>query len=343
MVESQLASHGRACVLSQQPLIVATSVGAGAPLGLMSHPQAFVGRPATVLLFASSFTDSQKAKWRAQLVYRHRAFNLCHKILVFGSDEIETAYLRNAGLDAMQINPNCFVNETIFKPLSDRSVEFDAVYNARLSAQKRHELAIDVKSLALLFFRDKHSQTKAEFNEQFDYWRRKLSTATFVNPVVNRDCSLLSRAEVNENYARSRVGLILSAAEGANRASMEYLLAGLPVVSTRSIGGRDYFFDPEYCCVVDDDPRQVADAVSALVKRNISRQYIRDKTLRRLQRERDRFCEICAMHVSDGAVSASFLRGNLDRLIHQCDNGLFRWVSFAEFLRQQEETTRCEA
>ena len=36
-------------------------------------------------------------------------------------------------------------------------------------------------------------------------------------------------------------------------ASIEYLLAGLPVVSTPSLGGRDHYFDDEYCLIAPPD------------------------------------------------------------------------------------------
>ena len=50
--------------------------------------------------------------------------------------------------------------------------------------------------------------------------------------------------EVNNFLNQCKVGIILSEVEGANYASIQYLLAGLPVVSTKSKGGRDVFFDP---------------------------------------------------------------------------------------------------
>jgi glycosyltransferase involved in cell wall biosynthesis len=49
---------------------------------------------------------------------------------------------------------------------------------------------------------------------------------------------------VNQGLARAVVGLCLSTVEGSNYASMEYMLAGLPIVSTPSIGGREVYFDP---------------------------------------------------------------------------------------------------
>ncbi|WP_092048398.1 glycosyltransferase [Planctomicrobium piriforme] len=53
----------------------------------------------------------------------------------------------------------------------------------------------------------------------------------------------LTAEEVNLVHNQSRIGVILSEQEGGCGASTEYLLAGLPVVSTSSTGGRDLFYD----------------------------------------------------------------------------------------------------
>jgi hypothetical protein len=59
------------------------------------------------------------------------------------------------------------------------------------------------------------------------------------------------------------------------RASMEYLLAGLPVVSTPSIGGRDRYFVGAYCRIAEPDPDSIARAVSDLQGRNFDRRLVR--------------------------------------------------------------------
>lgn len=52
-------------------------------------------------------------------------------------------------------------------------------------------------------------------------------------------------------------------------ASMEYLLCGLPIVSTPSIGGRDVFFDKDYVEIVEPDPHAVKEAVIEMVRRRV--------------------------------------------------------------------------
>ena len=80
----------------------------------------------------------------------------------------------------------------------------------------------------------------------------------------------LPLSEVNRHLNRAGVGLCLSEREGAMFASTEYLLSGLPVVSTPSTGGRHVYYDEEYCWTVPPDPRSVAEAVAALKAKGIS-------------------------------------------------------------------------
>jgi glycosyltransferase involved in cell wall biosynthesis len=69
-------------------------------------------------------------------------------------------------------------------------------------------------------------------------------------------------------------------------ASTEYLLCGVPVVTTVSRGGRDYFFAPEFCTTVEPDPQAVGRAVADLVRRAPPPETIRAATLEKVRRER---------------------------------------------------------
>jgi hypothetical protein len=71
-------------------------------------------------------------------------------------------------------------------------------------------------------------------------------------------------------------------------ASIQYLLAGLPVVTTASIGGRDEFFDPAYVRWVPDDQEAVAHAVDELVELELDPQMIREATLAKVGKHRAR-------------------------------------------------------
>jgi hypothetical protein len=254
---------------------------------------------------------------------RHQLWLMCN------NDEQHRLVTKN-GWRSVIFNTNMFVDESTFRPLLDARAIFDAVYNARLVDVKRHQLTSLIDRLALVYFYDSHKHTPVEFHNEHARLRRLLPQAVFINRLTPDGCEWLSGRTVNSVLNTARVGLCLSAVEGQMRASIEYLVAGLPIVSTRSVGGREYFFDDDYCVVVGDDPREIRDAVAAIIARNIPRDYIRNKTMARVTRERDRFMKWVQDLIDRNAGNDRFAQS----FEHMLPNGGLRpWVSVSDFAR----------
>lgn len=98
----------------------------------------------------------------------------------------------------------------------------------------------------------------------------------------------LGPAEIVRANTRARVGLCLSEVEGAMLASIQYLLCGLPVVTTPSRGGRAVFFDAQNSVVVTPEPKAVAAGVRELITRKIDPSAIRGRTIERMAEHRQR-------------------------------------------------------
>jgi glycosyltransferase involved in cell wall biosynthesis len=75
-------------------------------------------------------------------------------------------------------------------------------------------------------------------------------------------------------------------------ASAQYLLSGLPVVSTPSLGGRDVFFDDRYTAIVEADSRAIKQGVEDLNSRDIPADFIRQRTLEKMKAHRQRFIKL---------------------------------------------------
>ena len=98
----------------------------------------------------------------------------------------------------------------------------------------------------------------------------------------------LNHHQVRGVLNASRCGLALSAEEGAMYASAEYLLCGLPVVTTASRGGRHEFFHGDYVDVVEDTADAVAAGVARMIARDIDPNMIRKRTLLLMREHRGR-------------------------------------------------------
>jgi len=141
------------------------------------------------------------------------------------------------------INHNCFLDEKLFHVDTSKKKIYEAIYTARRAPFKRHYLASDVKGLALIA----GDNSAASIDE--------LPAHIYLNE------RHLNSNEVIDKLHQSKVGLILSEFEGACYSSSEYLLCGLPVVSTRSHGGRDIWYNSYNSIVCDPTPESVSEAV----------------------------------------------------------------------------------
>ncbi|RWD14640.1 MAG: glycosyltransferase family 1 protein [Mesorhizobium sp.] len=274
-------------IFNRDPLILYVPVGGRRPLyALAALSRRLASRRATFLLMPNWTLErpavidqiGRDLAWFAWACPNHELIFLCNT-------EEERRLIASVGGNAIFSNHNLMISEDIFRPLPDVSVEYDAVYNGRISHTKRHYLAFEIERLVHV------TSSIGELPPAGDRaFIRRLQAQSplhrIANPLVDDLVGRLSPDEVNHVYNQAAVGLCLSAVEGAMYSSMEYLLAGLPIVSTPSIGGRDVYFHPDYCIIAEPEPTAIRRAVETLRDRAIPREEIRGRTLETVRAER---------------------------------------------------------
>ncbi|MER9330762.1 glycosyltransferase [Mesorhizobium sp. M0488] len=282
-------------VLSHDPLLIYTSIGGPRPLNSIVAISRRLGSRRAVFLMIPSWTLERPhviEKLGKDLAWHRERFPH-HELIFLCNTEAERRLVTAVGGTAIFSNHNLMVSEEIFRPLPDVPVEFDAVYNGRISHTKRHHLAFDVERLVHITF--SIGELPPAGDRAFIRRMRKQSPLhRIANPIVDGLPAPLTPQAVNGVYNQAAVGLCLSAAEGAMCSSMEYLMAGLPVVSTPSLGGRDVFFDPDYCIITEPEPAAIRRAVDTLRDRAISREEIRGRTLAKVWPQRRELMEFLA-------------------------------------------------
>lgn len=186
---------------------------------------------------------SRVIKTRFQTSFAYR--NL--KVHWLGNTQREVAKLQTVGCRAAHLHTNLFCMDTIFtiKPVEKK---WDAIYNAAMAPYKRLELAAKVKELRLVT-RNFNQTDKAK---EFGCGHAEINT------------SWIGRTELPIILNQAWCGLALSAEEGGMLALTEYLLCGLPVVTTRSKGGRDVWYTDYNHILVEPKAEAVRDAVNHL-------------------------------------------------------------------------------
>jgi len=85
---------------------------------------------------------------------------------------------------------------------------------------------------------------------------------------------------------------MLSAMEGACFSSSEYLLCGIPVVSTKSLGGRDFWYNDYNSIICDDNEDSVAESVEFFKNNPRDGERIRKDHILLSQKQREKFITI---------------------------------------------------
>ena len=206
------------------------------------------------------FPTWTKEPWRriASTLWRMRSWPKI-RLIWMGSTRREVRRLRSLGFEARWCHQNLFCNEDDLQLLPSTDRPFDAVYNAVLMPYKRHHLLAGVSKLRLI---------TGSLDRLAELPKLGLTHAT----VNDR---FLTKSEVAQVLSQCKCGLALSAEEGGMLASTEYLLCGLPVVSTPSIGGRDVYYSDTNHIACEPSIDSVAEAVTAAVARDWDRAAIR--------------------------------------------------------------------
>jgi len=201
----------------------------------------------------------------------------------------DTQIAREVGFQAEFINHNCWLDENLFQP--DQSVvkDLDAILISSPLPVKRPHLAAGLERLAVV--------TYASYSKEL---RRTLSPAEY------HEC--LSPEEVRRLVNRSKVGLCLSATEGACYACSEYLLCGLPVLSTPSEGGRDVWFTATNHRICRADPQAVAEGLKGLLESQFDAQQIRSEHINLSETFREKFRTLLARKAGERGLDRDWER-----------------------------------
>jgi hypothetical protein len=332
------ASYGPIAVISHDPPIFKTGIAFDEWLGIASaFARRFGDTPAGFLIYPTwSIEEPAKTAAIVRAARAHRRRYPSHRLVFMGNTRREADLLAVEGLTAVFLNKNFTVSEKIFRPLDGAEPEFDAIYNARFIPEKRHELAASVESLAYLGYVAAAEDGGREQLALMDGVLRASPHHVLLNQIVDGRPVRLSQIETNEQINRARVGLCLSEIEGSNYASMEYLLAGLGVVSTPSMGGRDVYFDPEFCIMCEPKREAVRDAVAELKSRNIPREHVRKVTLARIEADRRRFLDLIDdMRAGLGGPRLQALEWTFGAV-----SGMISWAGFDAHLDRFEQASK---
>lgn len=277
-------------VISVDPIIIVGFGSIGPMQPAMTLSEALKDRK--VYYIMGSWWTLQDQTEFINTVYNYEKLNERypnHDITYIVCDETDKIMLDDFKIPCIFCHQNAFIDYSAFQVLPDIEKKYDAIYNARVDPFKRHLLARKIDRVAYIYY----NCTGYQGSRYLRSIHRLLKNGTFLNedPQTN-SYKILKPCDVCRHYNESRVGLCLSEKEGGMYVSTEYLLSGLPVVTTPNIGGRNFFFEDEYCQIAEPNSYAIRDAVLELSARDLSPEMIRNKTIIKMLHQRKVFCDL---------------------------------------------------
>jgi len=226
------------------------------------------------------------------------------KLFIVTNEESEAMWLRLFRFRAQCFGHNLHIRENFYTPGSEAEPElFDAIYTARLSKQKRIYLAEKIRRLCVVTY--EIGKDSWDLGKAYPNLKHAVSNSVFMDDEW-----------VLRQYRRSICGLALSRSEGATWAAAEYLSVGLPVVTTKSRGGRDRYFESWFVKTVVADRDAVGLAVREWVKKRPTRSEIRGAFLEKVARDRAEYLQClnakCRLRVRDYLEKTNQIWGGSD-------------------------------
>ena len=214
-------------------------------------------------------------KQNMNILYQENKILTSNNIIFMCPSNIEIEICNKLNLRCILCNHNAFLDINVFKIQNNNKI-YDAVMNCRPEGWKRPYFAEKISKLAIL---------KGYNIRKNDYYDLTLLNPDYINNNIR-----LSPLEVSNIYSKSHIGLIFSEEEGACYSSSEYLLCGLPVISTESKGGRDFWYNDKNSIICEENSESVLKCVNEAIEK-IKNGYFNAEEIRNKHIEQMKICQ----------------------------------------------------
>jgi hypothetical protein len=221
-----------------------------------------------------------KSQYLLNIIRSYSEYNI---IILANSLEEKKYFESKVKNDVLFCNHNAFLNEDIFNINETiMNKEYDLVIDSAFHSYKNVALARAIPNVI-----------------HIGYYKKDISdiilpTYGIVLNYLSGSYKRMDKIDINNYYNKSMVGGIFSTTEGACFASSQYLLSGLPVLSTKSVGGRDIWYNDKNSVICEDNEDDILKAYETIkekLKNNEFNKYdIRNTHLNQMNEHKNRLC-----------------------------------------------------
>ena len=182
-------------------------------------------------------------------------YNLLEKysdsVTILANTPEEFIYFNFSKKKSIYCNQNAFLDDNLFVKQDFEKV-YDIVINANNNIVKKHYLLKDLMNKYKILFITYHTKNISDRVDLQQYNPTDMISGIDPNTV----CNLLNKC---------KIGIYLTYIDGACYASSEYLLCGLPIISTHSKGGRDIWYNDNNSIIINPNENELSNAIEYML------------------------------------------------------------------------------
>jgi len=220
--------------------------------------------------------------YKTDKVFKIININNEYDITILANTFEEKIFFEKKTKNVLFCNHNAFLNENKYNIYDSIVKKYDLVIDSAFHAYKNVNIAKKIKNtLHIGYFKYILINTNDKVIPNFGV------LANFKNGEYIK----LDKTLINIYYNQSLMGGLFSECEGACFASSQYLLSGLPVISIKSRGGRDIWYNENNSIICENNEDSVYEAVelakSKLISGEFNRVKIRELHLKQMDEHRN--------------------------------------------------------
>jgi hypothetical protein len=237
--------------------------------------ETFFSKNSLIFILTSWYKTDQVAK----IINTNSDYNI---ITLANSLEEKEFFEKKIKSDVLFCNHNAFLDEKKYTINNLMQKKYDMVIDSAFHEYKNVNIAKKIQNIIHIgYFKYSKRNTNDKVIPKFG------TLANFDSGEYKK----LDKKSINIYYNQSLIGGIFSECEGACCASSQYLLAGLPVISIKSVGGRDIWYNEHNSIICENNEDAVYEALE-LAKLKIdsgefNREKIRELHLKQMDQHRN--------------------------------------------------------
>jgi Iap family predicted aminopeptidase len=240
--------------------------------------ESFFDKNSLIFILTSWYKTDQVYK----IINANSEYNI---IILANSLEEKVFFEKKINSDVLFCNHNAFLNEnnyTIYNSIK----KYDLVIDSAFHEYKNVNIAKKIQNTIHIGY--------------FKYSKRNIDDKVVPNfgtlaNFTNVDYKKLEKPQINIYYNQSLIGGIFSECEGACFASSQYLLCGLPVISIKSVGGRDIWYNEYNSIICENNEDSVYESIelakSKIISGEFNREKIRELHLKQMDKHRNKLID----------------------------------------------------